>query len=107
MAQAAWTPWSCGNLRLPGGRRLTQKQTGHVCTSAWVQSLLVLRQKGKVRVQRYLHSLQCDREDSLQGARLRDATVGIKLNCQLELESGRNEKLANASHNGLGSQAAQ
>lgn len=45
--------------------------------SQWLQSLLVLRQKGQVRVQRDLHSLQCDREDSLQGARLRDATVGV------------------------------
>lgn len=54
----------------------------------WVQSLLVFRQKGQVRVQRDLHSLRCDREDSLQDARLRDATVRVRLNCQLEQESG-------------------
>lgn len=33
MAEGAWTPWSCGNLRLPGGRRLRQKQAGRVCIS--------------------------------------------------------------------------
>lgn len=48
--------------------------------------------KGQVRVQRDLHSLQYDREDSLQGARLRDDTVRVKLNCQLEQESGSKSK---------------